>query len=348
VKLGDRLECTPEQWGFGGEGLERRPDGSWLIVAHAIPGERVLAEIVREPKRPGGAWRARVVEVLEPSKDRTDPRCPHYSRCPGCQLRHVDYALEKELKRRAVRDALSKFGGFDTDEAHSLVEEVRGAPRRDGYRVRGNPGAVTADGRPAMHPFPGSGPPVPMDECPVMDQDALHDEASGWTLPNPDMRKVLVQTVRSLLALSGSEQVLEIGAGQGGLTVECAGGARRWVGLDVDPAALEVGRQAVDRAGLAGTVELRAGRLEKVARRLFVRCGAFDVALLNPMRRPLGRAAMAALSGLGVRRCVYVGPSPVSAARDLASLNLPLRRVIPVDLYPGTYHVLVVALVEAL
>ena len=53
---------------------------------------------------------------------------------------------------------------------------------------------------------------------------------------------------------------------------------------------------------------------------------------------------MAAVVGLGVKRCVYVGPSPTSTAKDLRHLGLKLRRVIPIDLYPGTYHVLTVAL----
>ncbi len=341
MKLGDRLEATPHAWGFGGEAVDRRDDGAWLVIAHAIPGERVLAEIVRAPRRPGGAWRARVVRVLEPARERTDPACAHYARCPGCHLRHVSYEVELGLKLRSVRDALERFGGFDP----SVVEEVRGAPGRDGYRVRGAGSARTADGRPALAAFPGSGPPVPLDECPVMAPEAA-DGRAGWTLPNPQMREILTDTVRELMGLQGGEQVIEVGAGRGTLTVALAGDSAGWVGLDVDPGALEVGRDAVRAAGLDDRVELRAGRVNKVARKLLVRRGRFAVALLNPMRRPLGRAAMAALAGLGVQRCVYVGPSPTSTSRDLKHAGLTLRRVVPVDLYPGTYHVLTVALAQ--
>ena len=340
---------TPEAWGFGGEAILRTPEGGWLVISHGVPGERAVVEVVREPKRPGGAWRARVVEVVQASEERTDPACPHYSRCPGCQLRHVSYELELGLKRRSVRDALAKFGGLDPE----CVEEVRPAPSRDGYRVRGVGSAQTADGRPALAAFPGSGPPVPLDECPVMAPSALGTKGSGsqadpgWTLPNPAMRDLLTGTVRELMGLGRGERVVEVGAGRGALTVELAGQSGLWIGLDVDPGALEVGQARVQAAGLAGHVELRAGRLDKIARRLLVRHGGFDVALLNPMRRPLGRPAIAALADLGVRRCVYVGPSPTATARDLKHLSIPLRRVVPIDLYPGTYHVLTVALCEA-
>ena len=156
LHVGQRLEVRPSTWGFGGEAIARRAEG-WLVVAHAIPGETVVAEVVRAPKRPGGAWRARTVEVLGPSEDRQDPRCPHYDRCPGCQLRHVSYDVERSLKERSVRDALERFGAGDP----ATVRPVRGAPSRDGYRVRGAPSARTADGAPAMAPFPGSGPPRP-------------------------------------------------------------------------------------------------------------------------------------------------------------------------------------------
>ncbi len=343
LHVGQRLEVRPSTWGFGGEAIVRR-DAGWLVVAHAIPGETVIAEVVRAPKRPGGAWRARTVQVINPSEDRRDPRCPHYDRCPGCQLRHVSYDLERSLKRRSVRDALERFGGGDP----ATVRPVHGAPSRDGYRVRGAPSARTAAGEPAMAPFPGSGPPIPQDQCPVMRPatEGKGSDGEGWTLPNPDMRARLTDTVRDLLGLGGRERVVEVGAGRGALTVACAPAAAAWVGLDVDPAALEAGRAAVDAAGLSAKVELRAGRLEKVARKLLVRHGGFDVALLNPMRKPLGWRVMAALEFLGVRRCVYVGPSPMSTARDLARLPMTLRAVTPVDLYPGTYHVLVVALAE--
>ena len=346
MQVGDTVQATPHDWGFGGEAIERRADGGWLVIAHAVPGERVLVEVVRAPRRPGGAWRARVIEVLAPSQDRVDPRCPHYSRCPGCHLRHVGYDVELGLKRRSVRDALERFAGIDP----AVVEAVRGAPGRDGYRVRGTGSATTPDGRAALAAFPGSGPPVPLDECPVMapgqaDPDRPPADA-GWTLPNPQMRALLTDTVAELLGLQGGEQVIEVGAGRGTLTVALAARSAAWVGLDVDPLALEIGRRAVREAGLSERAELRAGRVDKVARKLLIRHGRFDVALLNPMRRPLGRRAMAALTALGVGRCVYVGPSPTSTARDLRNMALPVLRVVPVDLFPGTYHVLTVALAQ--
>ena len=202
-----------------------------------------------------------------------------------------------------------------------------------------------------MAAFGATGPPIPLDACPVMAdrwRDGGDGDDAGWTLPNPAMRSVLEAAVAELLDLRGDERVLEVGAGRGALTRALAPSAARWVGLDVDPASLEVGRDAMEAAGLAHKVELRAGRLEKSARRLLTTYGRFDVALLNPMRRPLGGPAMESLDALGIRRVVYVGPSPVAAARDLAVLSgltrpLTVRRAIPVDLYPGTYHVLVIA-----
>jgi 23S rRNA (uracil1939-C5)-methyltransferase len=39
-----------------------------------------------------------------------EPRCPYYGTCGGCQLQHLEYHDQLELKTRTVREALAKEG----------------------------------------------------------------------------------------------------------------------------------------------------------------------------------------------------------------------------------------------
>ena len=351
---GDRLLVDAEALAFSADGMAR-VEGRTVLVPHLIPGERAEVEVVDVP--PYGAVRARLIRLVTRSALRVDPACAFYDRCPGCHLRHVPYAEELEFKRATLADAA---GGLATPEA------VRPAPGRDGYRTR--VAARVALGRLVMLARHPATAPLPVDGCPVLspalrraaaawpetrsplpgsdDLVRLGSAAAGWTPPSPAMGAVAAGLAAELLG--GGDRLLEVGCGTGGLTLRVASGFSRVVGLDVDPDALSQARARIEAAGLADRVELRAGRIEKVWRRLLVRSGSFEAALVNPMRRPLGRRAMEALVALGVRRLVYVGPSPRPTCRDLAALDnagLATQRLVPVDLYPGTYHVLTLALV---
>jgi len=358
---GHLVTVRVEGLGFAGEGLATI-EGKRLVLPHALPGEEVVAEVVRVPAF--GAVRTRVREVRDPSPERIDPACPHYDRCPGCHLRHVPYAKELSLKRATVVDAMTRFAGIEA----GAVDEVRGAPTRDGYRTRAR--GTWAGGRRVMAPLAPSDPPIPLDACPVLSPDlrtrcavpdasAVEGEAAevlptdapaGWTLPNPSMAAVLLDLVLELLAPAAGERVIEVGCGNGGLTEAVARRSANVVGLDLDRDALAAAAERLEAAGLTPRVDLRSGRLEKVARRLLRAHGSFDAALLNPMRRRLGSRAMRALIELGTRRAVYIGPSCVPTARDIGVLveaGWSVPRVVPVDLYPGTYHVLTVAFLRA-
>ena len=70
-------ELTIARLGQRGEGLARR-DGDMVAVPYALPGETIRAEIDGE--------RARMVDVLTPSRDRTPAFCPYFTTCGGCAV----------------------------------------------------------------------------------------------------------------------------------------------------------------------------------------------------------------------------------------------------------------------
>ena len=91
----------------GGGCLTRTEAGDHVLVDGAIPGELVDAELTH---RRGGAWWARTAGVLEASPHRVTPPCPYVPDCGGCDLQHVAYPHQLELKRGIVEDALRRQG----------------------------------------------------------------------------------------------------------------------------------------------------------------------------------------------------------------------------------------------
>lgn len=91
----------------GGTCLAHIEGGAAVLVEDAIPGEVVVARLRH---RAGGTWFAETVQVVEASRDRVRAPCRYVPECGGCQLQHVAYARQLELKREIVEDALRRHG----------------------------------------------------------------------------------------------------------------------------------------------------------------------------------------------------------------------------------------------
>ncbi len=87
-----------QRLGAQGDGVAEH-EGRQVFVALTLPGETVTAEINGD--------RARLLEVVTASPERTGPRCSHYGVCGGCSLQHVGEAPYLAFKREQVVTALS-------------------------------------------------------------------------------------------------------------------------------------------------------------------------------------------------------------------------------------------------
>ena len=124
--------------GYSSEGLGiAHIDGQVVFVHRAVRGEDCEVLILKVLKNTAFG---KVVAVHTLSPHRTEPDCPYYGRCGGCDFRHMDYAEELWTKRQRVQDALRRLGGSDV-----TVEEILGAERTERYRNKSQY-PVAADG----------------------------------------------------------------------------------------------------------------------------------------------------------------------------------------------------------
>ena len=109
IHPGDELVVTVDRLTYGGEGVAR-VDGLAVFVTGAAPGEVVRARVRKVHRR---HVEADLVEVQQPSTDRTTPRCRHFDEgCGGCCWQHVAYPAQLLAKTAAVRDSLERLGGL--------------------------------------------------------------------------------------------------------------------------------------------------------------------------------------------------------------------------------------------
>ncbi len=157
-------------------------------------------------------------------------------------------------------------------------------------------------------------------------------------------------------AAAGGGCILELYAGVGALTLRLAGEAQRVVAVERVGPAVRAARQAAAEAGLAERVHFieadAAALFSGDARRLQEALGgrgSAGAAVLNPPRKGCAPAVLDGLARLGVPRIVYVSCNPDTLARDVARLcaaGYGCVRAEPVDLFPESEHVEVLAVLE--
>jgi len=119
------VELQIERAVAGGRMLGR-VDGQVVLVAGAIPGERVRAQIERSTSHV--AW-GTVVEILERSPDRrpvvADPSCG------GLTYAHIEYDRQRVLKGEVIADAFRRVGKITLDTPIAVRPSAE-----QGYRLR--------------------------------------------------------------------------------------------------------------------------------------------------------------------------------------------------------------------
>jgi 23S rRNA (uracil1939-C5)-methyltransferase len=129
-------ELAIEKLIYGGQGLARL-EGRVVLAPFVLPGERVRVRL--EEEKPGRI-EASLVEVLEPAAGRTDPPCPYFYRCGGCQYQHMTYEAQLEQKRAILREAIERIGKIQPPEIAAVPSEPWGYRNRtqlhlDGSRI---------------------------------------------------------------------------------------------------------------------------------------------------------------------------------------------------------------------
>ncbi|MDU2490298.1 MAG: 23S rRNA (uracil(1939)-C(5))-methyltransferase RlmD [Clostridium celatum] len=96
--------------GYEGEGIAKINETFPIFIEGALKGEKVRARIVKSKKN--FAY-AKLIDVIEPSKERCEAKCNTNKRCGGCKLQHSTYKEQLNFKFERVKDCITKIGKLD-------------------------------------------------------------------------------------------------------------------------------------------------------------------------------------------------------------------------------------------
>lgn len=119
---------------YGGDAMGRLPDNRAVFVPFGLPGEKVRIRLTQEKKN---FARGEIVEILESSPDRIQPRCKHFflpqsshlpagegpgvRACGGCHYQNLPYEKQLIAKTDILIDQLKRIGKIENPPVQDMV-----------------------------------------------------------------------------------------------------------------------------------------------------------------------------------------------------------------------------------
>lgn len=109
-------------------------DGKTIFVMGALPGETVSVKLL---KRYGKYDEGIAVSIEQPSAERIEPRCPHFTHCGGCRLQHMPSLLQLQTKYNAFKELMQHLAQAQPNEwAEPLIGDEWNYRRKARLSVR--------------------------------------------------------------------------------------------------------------------------------------------------------------------------------------------------------------------
>lgn len=93
-------------------------DGYPIFVPLGLPGERADVKVVKVNKRFAFG---RLEHIHKESKHRTTPPCNVFYKCGGCQLQHMTYEMQLEMKQNQVKNVMQKVAHLPDVPVHPVL-----------------------------------------------------------------------------------------------------------------------------------------------------------------------------------------------------------------------------------
>ena len=165
---------------------------------------------------------------------------------------------------------------------------------------------------------------------------------------NTDQALRLYSVARDFAGLTGEELVYDLYTGTGTIANFVARKARKVIGIEYVPEAIEDAKVNSEINGIDNT-EFYAGDMKDILTDDFIAAnGRPDVIITDPPRAGMHPDVVQTIIRTSAKRIVYVSCNPATQARDLALLDqyYKVKAVQPVDMFPHTPHVENVVLLE--
>lgn len=166
--------------------------------------------------------------------------------------------------------------------------------------------------------------------------------------PNTRQAEQLYGVIRQMAQLSGDETVYDLYCGCGSISLFLADQAGRVVGIESHEDSVGLAHENARRNGIENCVFEACDVQQGLTAESVERHSSPDVMVLDPPRSGLHPRVCELILQVRPSRLIYTSCNPSTQARDLQLLSegFRIRQVQPIDMFPQTYHIENVVLLE--
>ena len=176
---------------------------------------------------------------------------------------------------------------------------------------------------------------------------SLSLDADVFTQVNSEGNRSILKALLAAGDFQSNERVLELYCGGGNFTLPIAQRTKEIVAVEGYRSSIANGKLNAQKNGI-DNIRWICSAVPKAVADLKRKREPFAKIVLDPPRAG-AKGIEADLAGLGASQIFYISCNPTTLARDLAALTkhgYKLRTVQPIDLFPQTFHVETLAVVE--
>jgi 23S rRNA (uracil1939-C5)-methyltransferase len=158
----------------------------------------------------------------------------------------------------------------------------------------------------------------------------------------------LYKVARGFAGLTGNETVYDLYTGTGTIANFIAHKARKVIGIEYIPEAIQNAEENSELNGISNTRFLAGDMKDLLTHDLFEKEGFPDVLITDPPRAGMHEDVVRTILNAAPEKVVYVSCNSATQARDINLLDARYKvsALQPVDMFPHTHHVENVALLE--
>ncbi len=160
---------------------------------------------------------------------------------------------------------------------------------------------------------------------------------------NVEMVSVLYQTVLDLVKAGSYHRALDLYCGTGTIGLLLSHYVEEVVGIEIIKSAIVDAKENAKQNAVTNCT-FYEGKVEEILPTIAFE---FDLIVVDPPRTGLDHSTVEALKKRKPSTIIYISCDPVTLARDISLLdNYEVSKIQPVDMFPGTYHVECVCLLN--
>ncbi len=181
----------------------------------------------------------------------------------------------------------------------------------------------------------------------LIPEETIEYSPPAFTQVNPAVNRKLILHVMHYAHLSGKETVLDLYCGMGNFSFPLSHDAKNVVGVEGFLPSIITAKAHAEKTQRKN-VEFFCEDAVLSVKRFIAQNKRFDIVLLDPPREGMGKE-IAYVAKLAPKRILYVSCHPRNLTKDLRILidkGYSMKKVIPFEMFPQTYHLEVLAVLE--